>query len=69
MIMKKGSYSVVKEDKGFEREIDLDLKTELNEEMKNTENTPKLKRIAKEKGKKAIDTAWKSKPLHGQYPL
>ena len=67
--MKKGSYSVVKEDKGFEREIDLDLKTELNEEMKNTKNTPKLKRIAKEKGKKAIDTAWKSKPLHGQYPL
>ena len=37
--------------------------------MKNTENAQKLKRIAKEKGKKAIDTAWKSKPLHGQYPL
>ena len=55
--MKKGSYSVVKEDKGFEREIDLDLKTELNEEMKNSKNTPKLKRIAKEKGKKANDTA------------
>ena len=37
--------------------------------MKNTENARKLKRIAEEKGKKAIDTAWKSKPLHGQYPL
>ena len=33
------------------------------------ENAQKLKRIAKEKGKKTIDTAWKSKPLHGQYPL
>ena len=37
--------------------------------MKNTENAGKLKRIAKEKGKKAIDTAWMSKPLHDQYPL
>ena len=26
-----------------------------------------MERIAKEKGKKAVDTAWKSKPLHGQY--
>ena len=34
--------------------------------MKNTENAWKLKRIANEKGKNAIDTAWKSKPLHGQ---
>ena len=53
----KGSYSVVKKDKGFERETDLDFETELNEEMKNTENAPKLKRLAKENGKKAIDTA------------
>ena len=37
-------------------------------EMKNTKNVWKLKRIATEKGKKAIDTAWKSKPLHGQNP-
>ena len=37
--------------------------------MKNTENARNLKRIAKEKGKKAIDTTWKSKPLHSQYPL
>ena len=37
--------------------------------MKNRENALNLKRIAKEKGRKAIDTAWKSKPLHGQYPL
>ena len=55
----KGSNSVVKEAKGFAREIDLDLETELNEEMKNTENVRKLKRIAKKKGKKGIDTAWK----------
>ena len=37
--------------------------------MKNTKNAQKLKRIAKEKGKKSLDTAWKSKPLHGQYTL
>ena len=37
--------------------------------MKNTENAQKLKRIAKEKGKKAIHTAWNSKPLHGQSPI
>ena len=37
--------------------------------MKNMENAGKLKRIAKEKGKKAIDTARKSESLHGQYPL
>ena len=55
----KGSDSVVKEAKGLARETDLDLETELNEEMKNTENVRKLKRIAKKKGKKAIDTAWK----------
>ena len=55
----KGSHSVVKETKEFVREFDG--------EMENTENAQKLKRIAKEKEKKAIDTAWKSKPLHGQY--
>ena len=33
------------------------------------ENTWKFKRIAKKKGKKAINTAWNSSPLHGQYPL
>ena len=65
----KGSHSVVKEAKKFTREIYLDLETEFDGEMKNTENVQKLKRIAKGKGKKAIDTAWKSKPLHGQYPL
>ena len=37
--------------------------------MKNTENARKLKRIAKEKGKKVINTASKSKSLHGQYSL
>ena len=65
----KGSHSVVKEAKKFVSEIDLDLETGFDGEMKNTENAQKLKRIAKEKGKKAIDTAWKSKSLHGQYPL
>ena len=64
-----GSHSVVKEAREFVRELDLDLETEFDGEMKITENAQKLKRIAKEKGKKAIDTAWKSKPLHGQYPL
>ena len=49
--------------------MDSDLKTEFDGEMKNTENARKLKRIGKEKGKKAINTYWKSKPLHGQYPL
>ena len=65
----KGSHSVVKEAKKFAREIDLDLETEFDGEMKNTENARKLKRIAEEKGKKTINTAWKSKPLHGQYLL
>ena len=66
----KGSHSVVNEAKKFACEIDLDLETEFDGEMKDTENAQKLmKRIAEEKGKKAIDTAWKSKLLHGQYPL
>ena len=65
----EGSRSLVKEAREFAREIDLDRETEFDGDMKNTENPRKLKRIAKEKGKKAIDTAWKSKPLHGQYPL
>ena len=63
----KGSHSVVTEIKEFAREIDLDLETEFEGEMKNTKNARKLKRIAKEKGKRAIDTAWKSKPLQDQY--
>ena len=66
---KKEAHSVVKETREFEHEIDLDLETEFDGEMKNTENARKFKRIAKEKGKKAIDTAWKSHPLHVQYPL
>ena len=65
----KGSHSVVKKAKTFAREIDLDLEIEFDWEMMNTENAQKLKRIDKEKGKKAIDTALKSKTLHGQYPL
>ena len=69
MNKKKGSHSLVKKAKKFAREIDLDLETEFDGEMKNTENAQKLKRIAKEKGKNSIDTAWKSKPLHGKYPL
>ena len=58
----KGSHSVIKEAREFAREIDLDLETEIDEEIKNTENSRKLKRIAKEKGKTAIDIALKSKP-------
>ena len=65
----KGSHSVVKEARELACEIDLDLETEFDGEMKNTENARKLKRIANEKGKRAIDIARKSHPLHGQYPL
>ena len=65
----KGSHSVVKEAKKFAHEIYLDLESEFDGEIKNTENAQKLKRIAKEKGKKAIDSAWKSKPLRGQRSL
>ena len=38
----KGSHSVVKEAREFAREIDLDLETESDDEMKNTENARKL---------------------------
>ena len=65
----KGSHSVVKEAKKFAHEIYLDLETEFDGEIKNTENAQKLKRIAKEKGKKAIVSAWKSKPLRSQRSL
>ena len=65
----KRSHFVVKEAREFARETDFDFETEFDEEMKNTNNAWKLKRIAKEKGEKAIDTVWKSKSLHGQYPL
>ena len=58
----KGSYSIVKESREFAREIDFDLETKFEEDMKNTENVRKLKRIAKETGKKPICTAWKLKP-------
>ena len=56
----KGSHSVVKEAGEFVRVIDIDLETQFDGEMKNTENARKLKRIAKKIGKKAIDTARKS---------
>ena len=65
----KVSHSVVKEARKFALEMDLDLETEFDREMKNMENVQNLKRIAKEKLKRVIDTAWKSKPLHGQYTL
>ena len=63
----KISHFVVKEARKFAREMDLDLETEFDGEIKNTEIARKL--IAKEKGRRAIGTVWKSKPLHGQYPL
>ena len=52
----KVSHSVVKEVREFVLKIDLDLETEFYEEMKNMENARKLKRIANEKIKKAVDT-------------
>ena len=48
----KGSHSVVKEAREFPREIDLDLETEFDGEMKKTENPQKLKRIPEEKGRR-----------------
>ena len=53
----KDSHSIVKEAREFVREIDLDLETEFDGEMKSTENAWNLNRIAKEKGKKAINMA------------
>ena len=64
----KGSHSVVKEATEFARKIDVDLETKFDVKIKNKENARKLREIAKEKGEKR-DTAWKSKPLHGQHPL
>ena len=52
----KISHSVIKESREYAREMDSDLKTEFDGEMKNTENARKLIIIAKEKGKKAINT-------------
>ena len=46
----KGSHSVIKEAREFAREIDLDLQTEFDGEMKIMENARKMKTIAKEKG-------------------
>ena len=37
------SHSVVKEAREFAREVDLDLETQFNGEMKNTENAQKFK--------------------------
>ena len=53
----KGSQSVVKKAREFARVIYLDLETEFDGETKNTENARMLKKIAKEMGKKAMDTA------------
>ena len=55
MKKKRGSRSVVKEAREFAREIGLDL--EFDGEMQIRENARKLKRIAKEKKKKAVHTA------------
>ena len=48
----KGSQSAVKEAREFAREIDLDLQTEFDGEMKKMENPQKLKRIPEEKGRR-----------------
>ena len=63
------SNSVVKEAREFACKMDLDLQTEFDGATKKTKNARELKRIAKEKGKRAIDIARKSKPLRGQYLL
>ena len=60
----KKKTSVVKKARKFAHKIDLDLESEFDGYMKDTENARKLKRIAKEKEKNPIDTAWK----HGQCP-
>ena len=60
----KCSHFVKKEAREFVRKIDFDIEIEFNDRMKNTENAQKFKRNTKEKRKKAIDTAWMSKPLH-----
>ena len=62
-------YSVVKEAKKFARELDIDLEEEREGEMKATESAKKLKKVAKDNGKKNLDKTWRSKPLHGQYAL
>ena len=65
----KRSHSVVKEAQRFARELDLDLETQFEGDLKDTENARKLKKIAREKGKMVFHNTWKSKPLHGQYAL
>ena len=50
----KGSHSVVKEARVFAREIDLDLETEFDRKMKNTENARKLKRIARKRERRLL---------------
>ena len=52
------SHFVVKRAREFAQEIDLDLETDFDRDMKNMENALKLKRIANEKGKKAINNVW-----------
>ena len=69
MKKKKVHTLPVEETREFEHETELDLESDFHGETKNTKNAGKFKKIAKEKGKKAINTAWKSKPLHSQYPL
>ena len=65
----KRSNSVVKKAREFAPKLDLDFETKFDREIKNAKNARKLKRIAKEKGKKAINTACKLKSLHGQHPF
>ena len=56
--IEQDSHFVVKKATEFTQEIDLDLETDFNRDMKNMENALKLKRIATEKGKKAINNVW-----------
>ena len=56
--IEEDSHFVVKKATEFAQEIDLDLETDFDRDMKNMENALKLKRIATEKGKKAINNVW-----------
>jgi len=65
----KKLHSVIKEGRKFANELDLDLETEFDSEMKVTENARKLKAMAKTNGTKEFHDTWKGKPLHGQFAL
>ena len=66
---RKKLHSVVKEAIKFGNELDVNLESEFENEIKATENARKLKQIGKKNGTKKLYDTWKQKPLHGQYAL